>query len=211
MLPIRRRGHRRKLRSRLPLRRRTSRPTIPSSFRRRLRWSIAAYRNVRGVPITLDCPVFNVNYFDAYAYAKWKGRRLPTEQEWEKAARGTDARTYPWGNDWDSSKLQCSKTKLGDAMSTAAVGGYPSGASPYGVLDMAGNVWQWCRDWYDENYYQTSPKSNPIRSGTGMYCVLRGGSWYYITYNFRCAYRNRYLPLSRLNYIGFRCVVLARP
>ena len=86
----------------------------------------------------------NVDWNDANAYAEWAGAALPTEAEWEKAARGTDGRIYPWGNDWD-------RTKCVNAVhSTMPVGSIPAGASPYGCQDMAGNVWQWCADWYDD-------------------------------------------------------------
>ncbi|MDE2207259.1 MAG: SUMF1/EgtB/PvdO family nonheme iron enzyme, partial [Armatimonadetes bacterium] len=93
-----------------------------------------------------DHPIVWVTWDDAAAYAKWAGCELPTEAQWEKAARGTDGRKYPWGSDWDISKLWCSNSQYGDAGGTTAVGHY--GMSPYGCSDMAGNVWDWCRDWY---------------------------------------------------------------
>ena len=157
-----------------------------------------------------DHPIVNVTKDDAKAYCDWAGASLPIEAQWEKAARGTDGRKYPWGNQWDPGKLQCSKKDLGDAGSTAPVGSYPGGASPYGCLDMAGNVWQWCADWYDESYYAKSPARNPTGPATGADRVMRGGSWIIdFVRNFRCADRVRNLPDVRIGLIGFRCVVRA--
>jgi formylglycine-generating enzyme required for sulfatase activity len=165
-----------------------------------------------------DHPIVNVSWNDAMAYCAWLSQAtgytvsLPTEAQWEKAARGGDGRTYPWGNDWDSSKLQCSKATFGDSGGTASVGSYPSGASPHGVLDMAGNVWQWCSDWYDATYYKSSPDRNPAGppSSPDGVRVLRGGSWYNGGAElFRCVDRSRDTPDDRLITGGFRCVVRA--
>ncbi|HOS44273.1 MAG TPA: SUMF1/EgtB/PvdO family nonheme iron enzyme, partial [Armatimonadota bacterium] len=143
-----------------------------------------------------DHPMVNVSWHDAAAFAKWAGLALPTEEEWEKAARGTDGRLYPWGNDWDAAKCHCSKKDWGDAKQTAPVGSYPAGASPYGVLDMAGNVWEWCNSWYDDR-----------KSGR----VLRGGSWYndFFENNCRGAIRNDFYPDDNWYNGGFRCVALS--
>ena len=122
-------------------------------------------------------PMVNVKWSDANTYAHWAGGSLSTEAQWEKAARGTDGRIYPWGNDWDESKLQCSKSDYDDAGRTAAAGSFPSGASPYGVLDMAGNVQQYCSDWYDGKYYKSSPARNPTGPASGSMRVVRGTSW----------------------------------
>ena len=146
----------------------------------------------------------NVSWYNAAAYSRWARVRLPTEAQWEKAARGTDGRKFPWGNEWDKSK--CANSMGQSLSSTKPVGSYASGASPYGVMDMAGNVWEWCADWYDANFYAKAPTRNPKGPSTGAFRVLRGGSWCRdLELNFRAAYRLIIDPAFRLNYFGFRC------
>jgi formylglycine-generating enzyme required for sulfatase activity len=150
-----------------------------------------------------DHPIVDVSWNDAQAYCAWAGVKLPTEAQWEKAARGTDGRIYPWGNEFSTSKAW---TKESGATHTAPVGSFPDGASPYGCLDMAGNVCEWCQDWYGKDYYASSPSSNPTGPGYAEGRVLRGGSWFSDSFYCRCANRDDPDPSLTLDIYGFRCV-----
>jgi len=149
-------------------------------------------------------PVVYVSWEDADAYAKWIGKRLPNEIEWEKAARGTDARIWPWGNTFDLTKCN---VESWEGSGSKPVGSYPSGISPYGAYDMAGNVWEWTDSWYDA--YPGSKYSIP-EFGKKLH-VLRGGSWYHYDslgpIGARCASRDRGTPQSVSYVSGFRCAI----
>ncbi len=177
------------------------RPDSTSSYSRSPYFSDSGYANY---------PVINVDWEDASNYCSWAGRELPSEAQWEKAARGESLRAYPWGDE----EFSCVRANgyvwnsmcVGD---TTEVGIYPQGTSPYGVLDMAGNVWEWVQDWYSETYYSSlEVYINPVGPSVGKHRVLRGGSFFSVgPVLFPSAFRIMDNPLKISQDYGFRCAV----
>lgn len=179
-------------------------------------WSVSSYtyESYYGNSAYDDYPVLYVSWYSAMTYCQWVGGRLPTEAEWEYAARGPERYVYPWGNVFDGTRLNycdanCflhwSDNPYDDGYAdTAPVGTYPSGSSWVGALDMSGNVWEWTADWYA--YYPSERQENPTGPVSGDYRVVRGGSWNFDQWFARCVSRHGLNPGRSYYYLGFRCV-----
>ena len=158
-----------------------------------------------------DHPVVNVDWYDADAYCKWAGRRLPTEAEWERAARGTTGRRFPWGDMEPTRTLANYLNQWRNGGGLEPVGSHPQGASPEGVQDLQGNVWEWVTDWYDPHYYEKGPNRSPKGPPQGTRKVIRGSGWESEAPLLRSAHRLSSDPTNRNHSLGFRCAMDAAP
>jgi iron(II)-dependent oxidoreductase len=172
-------------------------PFVDEEWAEEYNWKSNTYPPGKG-----DHPVVLVSWEDAQEYARWAGKRLPTEAEWEKAARGgLEDKLWPWGDEWAPEKVNTWESGI---KGTQPVESYPP--NQYGLYDMAGNVWEWCADWYASDFYQQSPSREPKGPDIGINKVVRGGSWSNMAFTSRCGERKKMNPQSRFNSIGFRCV-----
>ena len=147
-------------------------------------------------------PVVGITWKEARAFCQWRSKRLPTEAEWEKAARGKRPTKYPWGNEAPDKTRLNFNSQVGK---TTPVGSYPTGKSDYGVFNLSGNVAEWVKDWHFPEYYLFSPKENPPGPEKGHYKIIRGGNWKNNAEDVRLTYRNATVPKARSKTIGFRC------
>lgn len=169
--------------------------------------TLTLWRNGTVPAVFKDHPVVNVDWADASSYCSWAGRRLPTEAEWERAARGTTGRRFPWGNTEPTRTLANYLNQWRNGAGLEPVGSHPQGASPEGVQDLQGNVWEWVADWYDPHYYEKGPARNPKGPTEGARKVIRGSGWESEAPLLRSAHRLNSDPNNRNHSLGFRCAV----